>query len=327
MTSEKSQKDNNVEINIPVEENNQPITQNNLNLDTNFNNDNKIAIEILSNVNTPTSNDITEEKLDNESESDSTTIDNDNDKNKNGGQTSEMKRHSMDKAKIRNNDEYSYEIEYEEMKDVIDNRSYKSQCSSYKSESMIDLSTFSEKILNMGMGTQPLEPIKYLKPREKMNIGFIKQFTLSRVYITAAVSALTIYIATIINHIILKKYIGQNSNEEGIEDWKQRYTVFMYFYILLISPLAEEFVFRKVIFCFFRRYSLFIGYIVSCFLYAIAHFGFSFYKMYEEIKFFPIYFIIGVILTYTYNYDGFLASSLLSNMLYNLIKVLLEFKE
>jgi len=332
-SNESKKEDNNIEINIPLEEKSQPTHQINIDTSNNENdivndnhNNNKVEIEISSNTN-PTNSPLTKnipEKLDNES--DSTTIDND-DSSKNS-QKLEMKRHSIDESKTKGIDEYGYEMENakEVKNEEFDIISGKSLPNASSSDSMIDIpESGHEKIKGMGKGTQPTQPIKYLKPREKRKIGFVKQFFLSRVYVTATVSAFTIFMATIINGLILRKYVGKNSNEEGIASWRNQYTVFMFFYILLISPLVEEIVFRKILFGFIKRYSIFIAYLVSCFLYAIAHFGFSFYKMYEEIRYFPLYFIIGMILCYTYNYDEFLASSLLSNILYHLTKILLEY--
>jgi len=82
-SNESKKEDNNIEINIPLEEKNQLTPQ--INLDTsnnendivNDNNNNKVEIEIPSNINltnSPQTKNIPE-KLDNES--DSTTIDND----------------------------------------------------------------------------------------------------------------------------------------------------------------------------------------------------------------------------------------------------------
>ena len=202
-------------------------------------------------------------------------------------------------------DELDFDIEYSDEKSNNHSRR----------DSMIDIPAGS---------TNQEKPIKYFKKKEKGNVSFMKQLLKPRVYLTAVISALTILIATVINGFILSKYTVKSTNEEGIQGWKEKYKVFSYFYIILISPIAEEIVFRRVLYKFFKRFSKLIGYLISCFLYAMAHFGFSFRQLFSEICYFPIYFIIGVILTYTYDYDGYLAASILSNMLYSSLILLFD---
>ncbi|ORX60021.1 hypothetical protein BCR36DRAFT_579467 [Piromyces finnis] len=206
----------------------------------------------------------------------------------------------------------------------IDELDYEIQYSNNEEEEIKKYSRHDSMIDIPASTIQPDQPIKYIKPKKKGSESFFNQFFLTRVYVIAVISALLILSATIINGLILRKYSRNSSNEEGIQGWKENYKVFSYFYIILISPIAEEIVFRKILYGYFKRFSKLIGYLVSCFVYAMAHFSFSFRELYEESSYFPIYFIIGVILTYTYDFDGFLASSILSNIIYSTIILLFD---
>jgi len=241
---------------------------------------------------------------------------------------------NLDNSNNKNtNNKFAIEIPNEEVKDDkinpfevvetkgIDELEYKPSDTNYDNDTK--KYSKSDSTIDIPSPSRPERRIKYLKSKEKGNVSFIKQLLLPRVYVTAILSAMTILLATVINGFILSKY-EEPTNEEGIQSWKEKYKVFSYFYIILLCPVAEEIIFRKVLYGFFKRFSKLVGYLISCFVYAMAHFSFNFSELFSELRYFPIYFIIGVILTYTYDYDGYLAASILANILYSSIILIFE---
>ncbi|OUM66764.1 hypothetical protein PIROE2DRAFT_59196 [Piromyces sp. E2] len=163
--------------------------------------------------------------------------------------------------------------------------------------------------------------------KEKLFLSFFKQFLLKRVYITGFLAFLSLFALNIIYSLLFGQFLENttNSNEENIDKITKLYPVVMIFYACIMGPMVEEFVFRKLLFGFIKKYSKILAYIVSCFLFAFAHFGFSFSILINEIWFFPDYFLAAVILAYTYDYDGYLLASMIAHMLYNSSMIVLGF--
>jgi len=164
------------------------------------------------------------------------------------------------------------------------------------------------------------------KKKEKEHVNFFKQFLLPRVYITAIISFVVIIIFNIVSGIILEHvfHVTTNSNEEGLNEMQEINPTFTIIYVCIIGPIIEELIFRRLIFWLIKKFSVVLAYLVSSFLFAFGHFGFSFSTLISEIYFFPVYFIMGVIFAYTYNYDGYILASMLSHILNNTAVTLLS---
>ncbi|ORX47907.1 Abi-domain-containing protein [Piromyces finnis] len=155
--------------------------------------------------------------------------------------------------------------------------------------------------------------------KEKARIGFFKQFLIKKVYKTGLIGYISLVSFNIIYSVIFGSFLEniQNSNEEDINEMIKLHPVMMMTYACIFAPMIEEFVFRKLMFGFIKRYSKILAYIISCFFFAFGHFGFSFTILLNEIGFFPIYFIAAAILAYIYDYDGYILASMIAHMLYN----------
>jgi len=164
-----------------------------------------------------------------------------------------------------------------------------------------------------------------IPPPQKIN--FFKQFFLKRVYTTAIVAFLSLFLLNIINSVMVSLFIKdiKNTNEEDIELLTKLHPFIMISYACILGPILEELIFRKLFFGVIKKFSKILAYIVSCFLFAFGHFGFSITTLINEIYNFPIYFLAGAILAYAYDYDGYLAASIVAHIVYNSSMVTITF--
>ncbi|ORX82495.1 hypothetical protein BCR32DRAFT_267580 [Anaeromyces robustus] len=162
--------------------------------------------------------------------------------------------------------------------------------------------------------------------KETRNIGFFQQFLVKRIYIVAFVSFIVLWVLDILNGLFIETFVKniKNTNEVGLDSFSNKHQVLAILYACLIGPIWEEIVFRRVIFKLLCRFSNLIAYVISSFLFAFYHFGFSFTHFKSEVYNLPFYFLVGINLAYTYNYDGYILASILSHLLYNCTTTLLE---
>jgi len=163
------------------------------------------------------------------------------------------------------------------------------------------------------------------KTTTKKLVNFFHQFLLKRVYVTALFGFLSLFILNIIHSVIVSLFVKdiKNTNEEDIELLAKIHPFIMISYACFAGPILEELIFRKLFFGLIKKFSKILAYIVSCFLFGFGHFGFSFDTLISEFYNFPIYFLAGAILAYTYDYDGYLAASMVAHILYNSSMVVL----
>jgi len=164
----------------------------------------------------------------------------------------------------------------------------------------------SNTVIDIPAETQYTDNKKRSAKKERKHVNFFKQFLIPRVYITAVISFIVILAINFINGIILSNTLNveTNSNEEAIDEVTKINPVFVTIYVCIIGPIIEELIFRQLIFWFINKFSKILAYLVSSFLFAFAHFSFSFSTLIAEIYYLPIYFIMGALLAYTYDYDG-----------------------
>ncbi|WP_240418932.1 CPBP family intramembrane glutamic endopeptidase [Paenibacillus periandrae] len=99
------------------------------------------------------------------------------------------------------------------------------------------------------------------------------------------------------------------------DDLIQNYLV-MPFYVVVVAPIVEEIVYRKIIFGYFNNKNLFwVGSIVSSSIFAIGHFSLSNISA---------YFITGLILCYIYKKSGTIVTAMLIHSALNYISILVR---
>ena len=163
------------------------------------------------------------------------------------------------------------------------------------------------------------DKINYISSKDKKkHVNFFKQFFLPRVYLIAIIFSVILitfnFLANEIIYLFVKS--NTNSNDEYIQELEHTKPFFTIFSVCVISPFIEELFFRRFIFHKISKFSKILAYIIANVLFAISHFIFESFK--DEIYNFPLYFFMGVILTYTYDFDGCIVSAILSHMINNI---------
>jgi len=158
---------------------------------------------------------------------------------------------------------------------------------------------------------------KYNKPSQTK--GFLsnlktssRQFFNKKVYITGFISFLCLRTFDYFCTDILK--IDDNSNETMINEALEQSVIFTV-YACLVGPIIEELIFRKFIFGKIRKHSRVTAYIVSSFLFAVLHFLINIKEIFGET--FPIYFIMGLILAVSYDYNSSILSPIIGHVSHN----------
>ncbi|KAG4100299.1 Abi-domain-containing protein [Neocallimastix lanati (nom. inval.)] len=159
-------------------------------------------------------------------------------------------------------------------------------------------------------------------------LNFLKQFVLLRVYITAISAYFAIILVDILNYVIqymLIKNNKNNSNTEAIVNEMKKNILFVIIFGNIISPIIEELICRRLIFYFINKWSKLLAYLISSFIFAFGHFGFSLITLIKEFNNFPLYFITGVIYAYAYDYEGYILASIYAHILINFTSFFLTF--
>jgi len=158
--------------------------------------------------------------------------------------------------------------------------------------------------------------------------GFLKQFLKLRVYITGIISGTILLsgvflIGQITNFFRKEKRFTSNSTNQKmvVEDLKKN-PYNMMLYACLIGPIFEEFLFRRLLFHYINKFNKVLAYIVSIFLFAYAHFQMNPFLFMEEIGETPSYFYSGFVLAAAYDYDGYIAASILCHIFNNTISTI-----
>ncbi|KAL6600012.1 Abi-domain-containing protein [Neocallimastix sp. 'constans'] len=154
-------------------------------------------------------------------------------------------------------------------------------------------------------------------------IDFGRQFARLRVYITGIIGGLVIIAFQYLYGFIVSS--GDNSNETSINNKLREKPLSQIIKVCIVAPFLEEFIFRKILFGITKKISKPLAYIISCFIFAFAHFGYNFDILFKEWITFPIYFISGAILAYVYDYDGYLLASIISHAFNNIYDIILFF--
>jgi len=153
-----------------------------------------------------------------------------------------------------------------------------------------------------------------LTKTQKAFLNFLKQFTYPKVYGVGAMAGVCLLLIMYIS----AKYtpFGESANYQELIRLIDE-TPVASFIIAIFPPILEEFICRKVIFGFLKKYSKLLAYGISSVVFTLGHYQFSVTKCYEELNTTPTYFISGLVLAYTYNSTGYLLSSMFAHYINN----------
>ena len=101
--------------------------------------------------------------------------------------------------------------------------------------------------------------------------------------------------------------IASNENQGSIIIMKKNYPALSFIQVVIGAALAEEIAFRVGIFGFINRKSKVLAYIVSAVFFALVHVSITTGSP-QELLSLPMYIIMGLLLAYTYEKHGLLAS-------------------
>ncbi|OUM66107.1 hypothetical protein PIROE2DRAFT_6720 [Piromyces sp. E2] len=146
-------------------------------------------------------------------------------------------------------------------------------------------------------------------------LGFIKQFKMPKVYQHGAlggIGALTIM-------YVSAKYLPFKNDPHYLELMKTIRELPLYSLIIIgaIPPILEEVVCRKLIFGNLKKYSKILAYVLANIVFTIGHYNFSIQESLKQINSLPTYFVAGLLLTFVYDNDGHLLSSMIAHFINN----------
>jgi len=185
-----------------------------------------------------------------------------------------------------------------------------------------------------------------VKKNKYKHVYIHKQFLIPRVYTTALMTYILFMICQYACLFIIDLIFGpaedytstnQDTLEDRLNDHDIILKVFLILYICIGGPIMEEFIFRSIIFKIInwagkkvQEKLKFIGiiirilaFLISSFIFAFAHFSFSFEVLTKEIRTFPTYFIMGLAFAYAYNRDNYILASILTHILNNTVSTIL----
>ena len=167
---------------------------------------------------------------------------------------------------------------------------------------------------NVDEKEKPTNNVDVLTKLKQSFLGFLRQFTKPKVYAVGTISGA----CTLSVMYISAKYtpFGDSKNYKDLIKLIDASPIAS-LVISFFPPVLEEFICRKLIFGYLKKYSKFLAYVVSSAVFTLGHYQFSPVKCYEELNTTPTYFIAGLIFAYTYNYTGYLLSSMFAHYLTN----------
>ncbi|MFA5481029.1 MAG: CPBP family glutamic-type intramembrane protease [Bacilli bacterium] len=116
--------------------------------------------------------------------------------------------------------------------------------------------------------------------------------------------------------------ISDNQNESSIVAMMTSYPLMSFIAFVLLGPIVEEITYRLGLFSLIHRLNRPLAYIVTMLVFGVIHMSFNGETIINELINLPSYIIAGTILTYTYEKEGFAASTY-AHILNNLVSFLL----
>jgi hypothetical protein len=130
--------------------------------------------------------------------------------------------------------------------------------------------------------------------------------------------AIEIVVSKIINYFFPSEI---NANQEAVEQFILNYPTLMFFITVLIGPFCEEITYRVGLYEMIREKNETVALIVTSLIFAFVHIQFTETTFRAEATAFPIYLVIGFMLTYTYKKQG-LPGSFVAHAMLNAISFL-----
>jgi len=186
------------------------------------------------------------------------------------------------------------------------------------------------------------EKAKIAKKERKLKHNILYQFTKLRVYTTAIIAYILSLVCRYAYYYIDVIIFGENDkgdsnkNQKLLENEIKKKKIIIILSVCILAPIIEEFIFRSIIFKIInwlgkkvQKNAKILGiiirilaFVISSFIFAFAHFGFSYNAISNLIRIFPQYLIAGLFLAFAYNRDGYILASILSHIINNVIAVI-----
>ena len=168
-------------------------------------------------------------------------------------------------------------------------------------------------ILVMSIFIIILQPIKLIK---------IKSDIWKSILIGTSFGGLCLILSYIYQSFAYTYYeFGANSNESGIENMVHAYPIISIIIFVILGPCSEEITYRVGLFGAINKANKILAYIATVLIFALIHFDFTSKNIVDELLNLPSYIIGAIILTYTYDRYGIVAS-LSAHITNNFIAVL-----
>lgn len=120
-------------------------------------------------------------------------------------------------------------------------------------------------------------------------------------------------IAHAANTVLMSLLLGGQNPEVRMDDLLGEYLI-MPFVVIVVAPMIEEIVYRKILFSFFEKKTGFwIGAVVSSALFALGHL---------DLTRLPVYFAVGLLLCFAYKKSGTIAVPIFAHMALNLLSII-----
>lgn len=162
------------------------------------------------------------------------------------------------------------------------------------------------------------------KPKENISkkiinsfVGFLKQFTYKKVYVTGIIGGIIGLIIALSMDLFVNFSSISNVNNDTLLKYLKEKPGIIFIFGGVIAPFYEEVIFRKLFFGILnKKTNFYLALIVSSLLFTLIHFQ----KIENTIELIttPFYFIPGVIFALVYNHTDCILTSIISHMIANL---------
>ena len=141
-----------------------------------------------------------------------------------------------------------------------------------------------------------------------------------KILIGALIGLALSYGANIVSNILLTMLnaSGNSANQSAVENILKNYPAYMAINTIILAPIAEEFVFRGVIFTAIRKHNRFLAYLVSALAFGFVHVMSAVFAghMDELLKMIP-YSAMGAVFAYVHEHNDNICGSIGTHMLLN----------
>lgn len=117
--------------------------------------------------------------------------------------------------------------------------------------------------------------------------------------------------------------IGSNDNQSSLDVAFKASPLLIFFCVVIFAPITEELTYRYGLFGLLSRKSKKIGYILTTLIFALIHFNFTSTDMFTELISLPSYLIGALWLTYAYEKNDNILTSITAHSVYNLSQFIL----